>query len=93
MEGILKDAQLIATEKLVGIADKEQMEELAKAIKEMKEMPSSLPDETGPISQTHNGKGDNVLNTGYGYTNNHQTGPGTIHNNAGPTHYGGEKKN
>ncbi|KFY44540.1 hypothetical protein V495_03407 [Pseudogymnoascus sp. VKM F-4514 (FW-929)] len=77
MEGILKDAQLIATEKLVGIATEEQVKELAEAIKEMKEMPSSLPDETGPASpasQTHSGTGNNILNTGSGYTNNNVSG-------------------
>ncbi|KFZ07830.1 hypothetical protein V502_09728 [Pseudogymnoascus sp. VKM F-4520 (FW-2644)] len=69
MEGILRDAQSIATDKLLGIATEEQVKDLADAIKEMKEMPSSFPEETGTISQTHSGSGNNIANTGPGSTN------------------------
>lgn len=41
IEGILRDAQLIATKKLMGIADEKLVKELAEAIKEMKEMSPS----------------------------------------------------
>ncbi|KFY46707.1 hypothetical protein V494_00371 [Pseudogymnoascus sp. VKM F-4513 (FW-928)] len=89
MEGILKDAQLIATEKLAGIATKEQVKELADAIKEMNEMPSSLPDETGSVSQMHSGGGHNIANMGPGNTNNIQSGgSGKQYNIAGSAHFG-----
>ncbi|OBT62451.1 hypothetical protein VE03_08607 [Pseudogymnoascus sp. 23342-1-I1] len=69
MEGILRDAQLIATDKVMGIATEEQSKELADAIKEMKEIPSCLSDEIGSVSQMHNGSGHNIANTGPGSTN------------------------
>lgn len=94
MEGILKDAQLIATKKLMGIADKKQVKELAEAIKEMKEMPSSFPDEADSISQIHSGSGQNIANTGTGNTTNNiqSGGSGTQYNITGETQIGGEKK-
>jgi F0F1-type ATP synthase delta subunit len=58
MEGILKDIQLLACERLKGTATEAQVKEIEEAIKEMKEMPSSIPDEAG--GQTHSGSGDNI---------------------------------
>lgn len=94
MEGILRDAQLIATDKLMGVATEEQVKELADAITEMKEMPSSLNDEIGSVSQTHSGSGHNIANTGPGNTNNIQSGggSGSQYNIAGSAHFGGEKQ-
>lgn len=93
MEGILRDAQLIVTDKLIGVATEEQVKELLDAIKEMKEMPSSLNDETGSVSQTHSGSGHNIANTGPGNTNNIQSGgSGSQYNIAGSAHFGGEKQ-
>jgi hypothetical protein len=53
MEGILKDIQVLACERLMGTATYAQMKELEEAIKEMNEMPPSLPDEAGTVIQTH----------------------------------------
>ncbi|KAF5877798.1 putative beta transducin-like protein [Botrytis fragariae] len=66
MEGILKDTQLLACEKLVGIATEVQVKGLEEGIKEMKEMPSSLQEEIGSVTQNHNGSGNNNANTGGG---------------------------
>jgi hypothetical protein len=66
MEGILKDTQLLAYEKLMGIATETQAKELEEGIKEMKEMPSSLPEETGSLNQKHSGSGDNIAHRGSG---------------------------
>lgn len=93
MEGILRDAQLIATDKLRGIATEQQVEELGEAIKEMTEMSSSLPDETSSVSQTHSSSGHNIANTGPGNTNNIQSGrSGKQYNVAGSAYFGGEKQ-
>jgi hypothetical protein len=66
MEGILKDTQLLACEKLMGIATKAQVKGLEEGIKEMKEMPSSLQEDTGSVTQTHSGSGDNIGHSGSG---------------------------
>ena len=58
IEGILKDIQLLACERLKGTATDAQVKEIEEAIKEMKEMPSSIPDEAG--GQTHSGSSDNI---------------------------------
>jgi hypothetical protein len=85
MEGILKDTQLLACKKLMGIATETQVKELEEGIKEMKDMPSSLRDEAG--SQTHSGSGDNIgIFGGSGSVNiskrdffqSHNTGPVTF---------------
>jgi hypothetical protein len=47
MEGILKDIQVLVCQRLIGTATDAQVKELQEAIKEMEEMPSSLPDEAG----------------------------------------------
>jgi hypothetical protein len=66
MEGILKDTQLLAREKLMGIATEAQVKGLEEAIIEMKEMPSSLQEDTGNITQTHSGSGDIIGHSGSG---------------------------
>ena len=88
MGEILKDVQVIACEKLEGTATSAQVKELEEAIKEMKELSSSLTDEAGSITQTSTGSGDN----------NATTGPGNIyareahHNeNTGDVNYGSKK--
>jgi vacuolar-type H+-ATPase subunit H len=92
MEGILRDIQVIANDKLMGTATEEQVKEVADAIKEMKEMPSSLPSEAGSVTQTHSGGGHNIANTGPGNTNNIQSGgSGSFYHNSGPAYFGGEK--
>jgi hypothetical protein len=68
MEGMLKDIQVLACERLIGIATYTQMKELEEAIKEMNEMPPSLPDKARSVIQTHSGSGDNIR----------YTSPGTI---------------
>ena len=45
MEGILKDIQVIVCERLKGTAIEAQVKEIEEAIKQVNEMPSSLPDE------------------------------------------------
>ncbi|KAH8745509.1 hypothetical protein F5882DRAFT_109979 [Hyaloscypha sp. PMI_1271] len=49
MEGILKDIQLITYEKLQGTATEAQVKEIEEAIKQMNEMPCSLPDEARAV--------------------------------------------
>jgi hypothetical protein len=66
MGEILKDVQVIACEKLEATATSAQVKELEAAIKEMKEMPSSLTDKAATVVQTHSGNGDNIGNFGPG---------------------------
>jgi hypothetical protein len=66
MREILEDIQVIACEKLEGTATSAQIKELEQAIKEMREMPSSLTDEAGSVTQTSSGSGDNIGNFGSG---------------------------
>jgi hypothetical protein len=85
MEGILKDIQVLACERLMGTATEAQVKEIEEAVKQMNEMPSSLPEEAG--SQTHSGSGDNIgIFGGSGSVNiskrdffqSHNTGPVTF---------------
>jgi hypothetical protein len=48
MEGILKDIQVLACERL-GTATEAQVKEIEEAIKQMNEMPSSFPDEARAV--------------------------------------------
>lgn len=80
MKGILKDIKVIAYEKLTGVATEAQMKEIEEAIKQMKEMPPSLPDEPRGVIQTHSGSGDNIGHTGPG-TMNINKGKGDFYNN------------
>ncbi|KAG9230029.1 hypothetical protein BJ875DRAFT_537382 [Amylocarpus encephaloides] len=59
MGEILKDVQVIVCDKLKETATRDQVKELGEAIKEMKEMPSSLQEETGSVTQNHDGSGNN----------------------------------
>ena len=92
MEGILKDVQVLACERLTGAASDTQMKELEEAIKEMHEMPPSLPDEAGSFIQTHSGSGDNIGHTGLGTMNNHK-GTGDLYHNviSGGATFGSKK--
>lgn len=80
MGEILKDVQVIVCDKLKEIATSNQVKELGEAIKEMKELPSSLQEETGFV---HNGSGPQNNNTGSGSqynntsTGNQNNGPGS----------------
>ena len=47
MKGILKDIQVLVYKRLTGTANDVQMKEIEDTIKQMSEMPSSLPDEAG----------------------------------------------
>ncbi|KAH9203712.1 hypothetical protein DL95DRAFT_138708 [Leptodontidium sp. 2 PMI_412] len=78
MEGILKDAQLLACEKLMGIATETQAKELQEGIKEMNKMPPSLKEETGSVTQNHHGSGNNNANTDRGAMH---TGTGDLYHN------------
>ncbi|KAF2193138.1 NACHT-domain-containing protein [Zopfia rhizophila CBS 207.26] len=80
MEGILKDIQVLACERLTGTATNAQIKELEEAIKEMNEMHPSLPDEVGNVIQTHSGSGDNIGHTGPGTMNLHK-GSGDLYHN------------
>jgi hypothetical protein len=88
MEGILRDAQLIATKKLEGIATQEQVKDLAEAIKDMNGIPSSLSDEASTISQMHSGSGQNIASMGPGNTNNIVSGSGSFYHHIGSAHFG-----
>jgi hypothetical protein len=72
MEGILKDIQVLVCERLMGTATDAQVKEIQEAIKEMNEMPSSLPDEAGGVIQTNRDGGDNFANVGLGTMNNYK---------------------
>lgn len=90
MEGILKDIQVLACEKLKGTATETQVKEIEEAIKQMNEMPSFLQDETGGITQNHQGSGNNNGNTGRGAQHN---GTGDLYQNEirGDAHFGSKK--
>lgn len=92
MEGILQDVQVVACERLMGTATDIQVKELEDAIKEMNEMPSSLPDEARSVIQSHSGSGDNVGNTGLGTMNIHK-GSGDLYHNviSGGATFGSKK--
>lgn len=68
MEEILKDVQVIVCDKLKDITTSDQVKELGEAIKEMKELPSSLAEEMGSVNQNqnHSGSGDNIMHKGSG---------------------------
>jgi hypothetical protein len=88
MEGILKDVQLLACEKLMGIATESQLEGLEEGIKEMKEMPPSLTDDAGNVAQTHSGSGDNIGHSGSG---NIYAGESHHNQNTGDVNYSSKK--
>jgi hypothetical protein len=54
----------------------------------MKEMPSSLTDEAGNVSQTHSGSGDNIGHSGSG---NIYAGDSHHNQNTGDVNYGSKK--
>jgi hypothetical protein len=91
MEGILKDIQVLVCERLMGTATDAQVKEIEEAIKQMNEMPSSLPDEAGGVIQTHTGSGHNISTSG-GNTNIN-SGTGEFYHNviSGGATFGGKK--
>ncbi len=92
MEGILKDVQVLIYERLTETATDIQLKELEEAIKEMNEMPPSLPNDAGSLIQTHNGSGDNIGHTGPGTMNIHK-GSGDLYHNeiSGGATFGSKK--
>jgi hypothetical protein len=93
MEGILKDIQVLACERLMGTATDSQVKEIEAAIKQMEDMPSSLLEETGGgVHQEHSGSGDNIGATG-GATLNLHKGTGDLYHNviSGGATFGGKK--
>lgn len=73
MADILKDIDILACEKLVGAATSVEMKEIKEAIKQMKDMPPSLEDETrNTLQQQHSGSGDNIGATGDSVLNLHK---------------------
>ncbi|TEY63628.1 hypothetical protein BOTCAL_0153g00160 [Botryotinia calthae] len=92
MEGILKDTQLLACEKLMGIATESQVNELEGGIKEMEELSSRSQENTGTAALYHYGSGSNNANTGGGAMH---TGSGDLyHNNiTGDAHFGSNPYN
>jgi hypothetical protein len=83
MEGILKDIQVLACERLKGTATETQVKEIEEAIKQMNEMPSSIPDEAGGVIQANRDGGDNFANVGLGTMNNYKA--------ARDMHFGGKE--
>ena len=69
MEGILKDIQVLVCERLMGTATDAQVKQIQEAIKQMNELPSSLPEEAEGVVQTHSGSGDNIAHGGQGTLN------------------------
>lgn len=93
MEGILKDMHVLVCEKLIGTATDAEVKEIKEAMKQMKDMPSSLPDETADaLQQQHSGSGDNIGATGGSVLNLHK-GTGDQYHNVitGDAHFGGKK--
>lgn len=90
MEEILKDIQVLVCERLIGTATNAQEKEIQEAINEMNEMPSSLPDEAGSVTQNHQGSGNNNVNTGRGAQHN---GTGDLYHNEikGDAYFGSKK--
>jgi len=93
MDGILKDIHVLACEKLMGTATSAEVKEIEEAMKQMKDMPSSLQDETGDaLHQQHSGSGDNIGATGEAVLNLHKGTGDQYHNEiAGDAHFGGKK--
>jgi len=92
MEGILKDIQVLACERLMGTATDTQVTEIEEAIKQMNEMPSSLLDEAGSVIQNHTGSGDNIGHSGPGTMNiNKAAGDFYQSHNTGPVTFGSKK--
>lgn len=89
MEGILKDIQVVACDRLMGTSTEDQVRELGEAIKEMRETPSSIPNETAPINQTHHGSGHNIAYTASGSQENN-TGNGSFYKISGSAYFGGK---
>ncbi|KAN0117092.1 putative beta transducin-like protein [Hyaloscypha variabilis] len=90
MEGILKDIQVLACERLMGTATEAEEKEIEEAIKQMDGMPSSLQDEAGDaLHQQHSGSGDNIGATGEAVLNLHKGTGDQYHNEiAGDAHFG-----
>ena len=90
MEGILKDIQMLACERLKGTATEIELKEIEEAIKQMNQMPSSLQEETGSVTQNHQGSSNNNANNGRGSQNN---GTGDLYQNEirGDAHFGSKK--
>jgi len=92
MEGILKDIQVLACERMMGTATDAQIKEIEEAIKQMNEMPSSLPEDAGGVIQTHTGSGDNIGHSGPGTMNiNKAAGDFYQSHNTGPVTFGSKK--
>jgi hypothetical protein len=72
MEGILKDIQFLACERMKGTATETQVKEIEEAIRQMNEVPSSIPDEAEGVIQTNRDGGDNFANVGLGTMNNYK---------------------
>lgn len=83
IEGILKDIQVLACERLKGTATETQVKEIEEAIKQINEMPSSIPDEARGVIQTNRDGGDNFANVGLGTINNYKA--------ARDMHFGGKE--
>jgi hypothetical protein len=90
MGEILKDIQVLACERLIGTATAAQVKDIEDAIKQMDEMPSSIQDESGAVTQNHQGSGNNNANTGKGAQHN---GTGDLYHNeiAGDAYFGSKK--
>ena len=93
MEGILKDIQVLVYEKLPGTASETEAEEIENAITQMKDMPSSLQDESeDALQQHHSGSGDNIGATGGSVLNLHKGTGDQYHNNiTGDANFGSKK--
>jgi hypothetical protein len=90
MEGILKDIQALACEKLMGTATEAQVQQLEEAIREIADMPPSIADEVR--GQSHSGSGDNIGNFGPGnLTYNKALRDIVQHHHTGASHFGSKE--
>lgn len=93
MEGILKDIHVIVYEKLMGTATDAKVKEIKEAMKQMKDVHSSLQDKTrDALNQQHSGSGDNIGATGGSVLNLYKGTGDQYHNEiAGDAHFGSKK--
>ncbi|KFY04939.1 hypothetical protein O988_00384 [Pseudogymnoascus sp. VKM F-3808] len=102
MGEIMRDVELVTSNELMGTATEDEIKKLREAIQEMIDMPPSISDDGGSITQHNSGGGSNIAsrvtnnNIGEGSYTNSNTGGGPQLNHNGPgtfnyNNYGSEK--
>ena len=89
VHSLIKRCEIVKESKAVKAVDKKQLEELAEAIKEMSNVPPSLPEDAPGGSVNNYGSGTLNANTGEG-TQNNNTGTGRQYI-GGTMHFGKDR--